>query len=539
MTQLRAPEISKRLFMPLACRLMCCLIGLFGCAGLAAESRPNVVVILVDDMGWADLGCYGSEIPTPNIDALAANGLRFTQFYNTGRCCPSRASLLTGLYSHQAGVGNMTQDYGEASPGYRGRLNTSCVTIAEVLRSAGYFTAMSGKWHVGQEHGVKPSNRGFDRSFNSIAGGFYFSGDPKAKLFLNGERIANDDQRLPRDWYLTDLWTRMGLQFIEEGVAAKKPFFLYLAYNAPHFPLQAPAEEIARFRGMYKKGWDAVSAQRHARQIELGLIERSWKKARRTDDIAEWDSLSNEARDRLDHIMAVYAATVSHMDKAIGDVVKTLKEKGQFDNTLIFFMSDNGGTSEGGVNGKNTGDPSTFKSDWFAGESWAWVQNTPFRRYKRYNHEGGIATPLVAHWPAGIVATNEVRSQPSHLIDIMATVVDVTGAAYPTTFNEKSILPMEGKSLRPVFSNKPLERDALYWEHEGNAAVRAGDWKLVRLGNEGKWELYDLKADRTEQNNLAAQMPEKVAELQSKWRAWAERCHVIDKPSGKKKKSKD
>ncbi|MHB8903253.1 MAG: sulfatase-like hydrolase/transferase, partial [Thermoguttaceae bacterium] len=217
-----------------------------------AASRPNIVVILVDDMGFSDLGCYGSEIPTPNLDGLAAGGVRFTQFYNTARCCPSRASLLTGLYPHQAGVGHMTDDKGVA--GYRGRLNDSCVTIAEVLRPAGYFTAFSGKWHVGQNLGVTPWERGFDRSLNAPAGGFYFPGSPRATLFLDGEAIANDDPRLPKDWYSTDLWTELGVKFIDDALAAKKPFYLHLCYNAPHFPLQAPAEEIAAFRGNYRAG---------------------------------------------------------------------------------------------------------------------------------------------------------------------------------------------------------------------------------------------------------------------------------------------
>ncbi len=266
-------------------------------------AKPNIIVILVDDMGFSDIGCYGSEIPTPNLDALAANGLRFTQFYNTGRCCPTRAALLTGLYSHQAGIGHMTTDDGV--PGYRGRLNDSCVTFAEVLKPAGYFTVMVGKWHVGQNHGVTPWGRGFERSLNAAAGGFYFPGSEKAQLFLNGESIENDDPRLPKDWYSTDLWTTAGLKFIDEAVAAKQPFFLYLAHNAPHFPLQAPAEDIARFRGQYKAGWSTISEQRLKRQIEMGLIDKSWVKAPRPEKVQEWASLPADEQDRFDHLMAV------------------------------------------------------------------------------------------------------------------------------------------------------------------------------------------------------------------------------------------
>ena len=295
-------------------------------AAVDARPRPNIIVILVDDMGFSDLGCFGSEIPTPNLDKLAGDGLRFTQFYNTGRCCPTRASLLTGLYSHQAGVGHMVEDRGQ--PGYRGRLNNSCVTLAEVLGPAGYFTAMSGKWHVGFEAGVTPVSRGFDRSLCAPAGGFYQPESPRAKLYLNGQLIANDDPRLPRNWYSTDLWTDYGIKFIDEAREAKKPFLLYLAYNAPHFPLQAPAEDIARFRGKYKIGWDAIRAGRYAREKEMGLIDPAWALSPRPQTVRAWDALDSSERDRFDHIMSVYAACVYHIDLAVGRLVAALKERG-------------------------------------------------------------------------------------------------------------------------------------------------------------------------------------------------------------------
>ncbi|TDU80934.1 arylsulfatase [Prosthecobacter fusiformis] len=501
----------------------------------AAPQQPNIVVILVDDMGFSDLGCYGSEIPTPNLDALGAGGVKFTQFYNTGRCCPTRASLLTGLYPHQAGVGHMTEDKGV--PGYQGRLNDSCVTIAEVLKPAGYFTAMSGKWHVGQNLGVTPWGRGFDRSLNAAAGGFYFPESPKAKLFLNGEEIANEDARLPKNWYSTDLWTTFGLKFIDEALAEKKPFYLHLCHNAPHFPLQVPAEEIAKFRGRYKTGWGAVRDARYARQQKMGLIDQNWPKAPRPKEVQPWVNVSAEEKDRFDHLMATYAATVHRMDKAVGDLVSGLKDRGVFENTLILFMSDNGGNAEAGPMGKTDGDPSTAGSSWFCGMSWAFAENTPFRLFKHYNHEGGIATPLIAHWPQGITAKGEWRTQPGHLVDIMATCVEVGQASYPAAFKGKPVTPMEGKSLIPAFANHPIERSALYWEHEGNAAVRVGDLKLVRQGRESAWELYDLKTDRTEQQNLAAAQPEKVAELAANWDAWAVRAEVKPYPAreGKKK----
>lgn len=521
--------------------LLALLLSHLALSSFAAD-KPNIVVILVDDMGFADLGCYGSEIPTPNLDALAANGLRFTQFYNTGRCCPTRASLLTGLYPHQAGVGHMTDDKGV--PGYAGRLNDRCVTIAEVLKPAGYFTAMSGKWHVGQNYGVTPWGRGFDRSLNAAAGGFYYPESNKAKLFLNGEEIANNDPRLPQGWYSTDLWTTFGLKFIDEAITAKKPFYLHLCHNAPHFPLQAPAEEIEKFRGKYKLGWGATRDRRYAKMIELGIIDPKWAKSPRPPAVQPWADVPQEEKDRFDHLMAVYAAVVHRMDKAIGDLVNGLKQRGVLDNTLILFMSDNGGNAESGPKGRTIGDPTKGGSDWFCGESWAFAENTPFRLFKHYNHEGGISTPLIAHWPQGITAKNELRQQPGHLIDIMATCVDVSGASYPTVFNDKPVLPMEGCSLVPAFKNEPIAREALFWEHEGNAAIRVGDMKLVRQGRAGTWELYDLKTDRTELHNLAADQPDKAKALADQWEARATRTHVKPYPGnydlngGGKKKGK-
>jgi len=500
--------------------------------------KPNIIVILVDDMGYSDIGCYGGEIPTPNLDSLAKDGLRFTQFYNTARCCPSRASILTGLYSHQAGIGDMTVDQGV--PGYIGRLNTSCVTMAQVLHGAGYFTAMTGKWHVGMEPLCTPSARGFDRSLNAAAGGFYYSQDPKARLFLNGEPLAEGDARVSKDWYSTDLWTEQGIKFIDEAVTDKKPFFLYLAYNAPHFPLQAPQEDVAKFRhGIYMKGWDKLREARYERQKAMGLIDATWKLSPRPSEVSAWDTLSPDMQDRFDQIMSIYAACVWHMDKEVGVLVSALKQRGVFDNTLILFLSDNGGNWESGPEGRLIGDKSSRlggpNSRVYCGMSWATLENTPFRLYKHWVHEGGIASPLIAHWPAGIPAKNELRSEPSHIVDIMATVADVGGASYPKELNGQAILPLEGRSLKPVFANQPMTPRTIFWEHEGNAAVREGDWKLVRKEAVGKWELYDLKMDRTELHNLAVARPEKVRELLEKWEAWAKRTNVLPKPGGQRR----
>ncbi len=528
-------SLLPRLFLSFLSVASCFLVA------AAETAKPNIVVILVDDMGYSDIGPYGSEIPTPHLDALAKNGLRFSQFYNIGRCCPTRASLLTGLYPHQAGVGHMTEDKG--IPGYSGRIHPHTPTLPEALRPAGYFTAMAGKWHVGQNHGVTPWTRGFDRSLNPPAGGFYFPKGAEGKLFLNGKPISPTDPRLPRDWYSTDLWTTFGLTFIDEALAAKKPFFLYLAHNAPHFPLQAPADEIAKFRGKYKAGWDKLRQERHARQVASGLIDPSWKLAPRPDTIAAWDSLSAKEQDRFDHLMAVYAATVSRMDKAIGDLVSGLKARGQLENTLILFMSDNGGNAESGPNGRSNGDPTQSDSSWFCGESWAYLQNTPFRYFKHYNHEGGIATPLIAHWPAGLASTGQTTHQPAHLIDVMATCLEISGTTFPDTFNGQKTTPPEGIRLTPVFAGKPLARSTpIYFEHEGHHALRDGPWKLVSKGDfKAPWELYDMTADRTETNNLAAQHPERANQLAAAWIIWAKRTHVLplpDEDSGKKPRKK-
>ena len=490
--------------------------------------RPNVVVIMVDDMGFSDIGCYGSEIPTPNLDKLAAGGLRFTQFYNAGRCCPTRASLLTGLYAHQAGVGGMEDDFHLS--GYTGRLNDHCVTLGEVMRSAGYFTSMIGKWNVGQEYGVAPWTRGFDASFNAPSGGFYYPQDAKAQLWWNGRRLDVNGPELPRNWYTTDLYTDYGIKFIDQATAAKKPFFLYLAYNAPHFPIEAPLDEIARFRGKYKVGWDKLREQRQAKEIKEGVVDARWPLSPRPPAVRAWDALKPERQDHFDQIMSIYAAAVAHMDTGVGRLMDALRQRGLTDDTLVLFLSDNGGNAESGPAGRLEGDPPGGpRSTVFEGASWATLSNTPFRRYKHFNHEGGIATPLIVSWPDRI-RTPGLRKEPGHIIDLMTTCVDVAGATYPKQFNGQPITPMEGRSLVPAFDDQPIQRDALYWEHEGNAAIRAGDLKLVRAGATGPWELYDLAADRTELHDLSHERPDVARDLQAKWTAWANRAHVLPAP---------
>jgi len=521
------------------------LLSLFFLAANSAPAaeRPNIIIILVDDMGFSDLGCYGSEIPTPHIDALAAGGVRFTRFYNAGRCCPTRAALLTGLYPHQAGVGHMTADNG--TPGYRGYLNDSCVTIAEVLRPAGYFTATTGKWHVGHGDDARlPLQRGFDRFYGvPEGGGFYFEAKAGRSVLLGNEIVMSANEPAPEGWYSTDAWTDYGLRFIDEAREAKKPFFLYLAHNAPHFPLQALPEDIAKFRGRYQAGWDAIREQRHTRQKELGIVSADGVLSPRDATIETWETLDEARRDEFDLRMAIYAAVMHRLDLAIGNLVAGLKERGVLDDTLIFFLSDNGSSDEGGLYGKNgAGVPGSTESDVFLGRAWANAGDTPFRLYKKNSHEGGIATPLIAHWPGGISARGELRHDPGHIIDLMATCVDLAGATYPASSNDKLITPMEGVSLKPLLTSAAsvpaatIPERALFWEHEGHAAILVGDTKLVRQGRKGPWELYNLKADRTELHDLAASQTERVRELAAQWEAWATRCHVVPLlPEGKGK----
>ena len=503
--------------------------------------RPNVVVILVDDVGFSDVGCYGSEIPTPHIDALAAGGLRFSSFSNTARCSTTRAALLTGLYPHQAGMGHLDGIRRPHSQGTHGRLHDRCVTLAEVLGAAGYHTSIVGKWHLGQQHGTPPWDRGFRRTATTQFGELAFPTEqspPATKVvYLDGRAVPADSPEVGvGEWYGTEMFTDWALKFVDDSLGQKMPFFLYVAHGAAHFPLKAPADVIARHRGRYRAGWDRLREERHRRQIELGLVDPIWPLAPRPADVPAWDSLSDADRDRFDSIMAVYAAMIECIDTSVGRLVAGLRDRGVLDDTLILFLSDNGGNAESGPAGRTVGDPTKPDSSWFCGESWAWLQNTPLRRFKHYAHEGGIATPLIAHWPRGIAARGARRRQPGHVIDILPTCLEVAGAAMPATREGVAVQPLEGRSLVPAFHAEPGADRRLFWEHEGNAAVSDGDTKLVRLGRDGPWELYDLVADRTESHDLAAAQPEKVRELTAAWEQWAERVHAVPMPDRRKTK---
>ncbi len=496
-------------------------LSLLSAAGPQADARkPNIVILMADDMGFSDLGCYGGEIATPNLDRLAAGGLRFTQFYNTARCCPTRASLLTGLYPHQAGVGHMVASRG--TPAYQGFLNDRCVTIAEALRPAGYRTMMVGKWHVGEEKPHWPCDRGFDRYFGLISGGSnYFFLEKGRKMALDHEPWTPAGP----DFYMTDAFTDHALGFVDEAAKIGKPWFLYTAFTSPHWPLHARPGDIAKYRGKYLKGWDALRAERHKRQIETGIVDAKWPLTPRDGAAPAWEEVKNQ--DERDLRMAVYAAQIDRMDWNIGRLLERIKALGAEENTLVLMLADNGGCAEEihrGTPGAAIGTKESFES---YGLPWANASNTPFRLYKHWVHEGGISSPLIASWPAVIRKGGGLTNEPGHLIDLMATCLDVAGAEYPKTHGGKEITPLEGRSLAPVFRTGRREgHSEIYWEHEGNRAVRQGRMKLVAR-HKGPWELYDLEADRTEMSNLAEKQPEKARELAALWDRWAAKVGVV------------
>ena len=514
-------------------------------------NKPNIVLILNDDMGYSDIGCYGGEVETPNLDRLAAGGIRFSQFYNTARCSPSRASLLTGLHPHQTGIGVLTYNMGPE--GYAGNLNHRCITIAEALKASGYRSYLSGKWHVAgnltQPTDSWPLQRGFDEFYGTIigAGSFY---DPNT--LTRGNTNIEHEARAPGFFY-TDAISDNAVEFIRrhQREHAGKPFFEYVAYTAPHWPLHAHDEDIAKYRGRFDKGWDALRQERLDRLVAAGILDKAWPLSDRDPAQPPWTQAQH--KDWLLRCMEVYAAQIDRMDQGIGRIVRALEESGQMDDTLIIFLSDNGACAEDIPEGltvdelvnqlmiakeyTRAGEPvhfgnnpslmpgpeNTYQS---YGTAWANLSNSPFRLYKHWIHEGGISTPLIFHWPAGAGHRNVVRHTPGYLPDIMATILDVSGTDYPNSWQGHPIEPLEGHSLLPAFSNELASRPPMFWEHEGNAAVRIGKWKLVRR-YPGPWELYDMEQDRTELHDVAGVHPQRVADMAAQYDAWAQRCGVI------------
>lgn len=502
------------------------------------DSRPNIIIIMADDMGYSDIGCFGSEIPTPNIDALAQDGLRYTQFYNTGRSCPSRASLLTGLYAQQAGIGRMSEDPGsqpdknpKTPPAYQGYLNDRCVTIAEVLKSAGYDTYMTGKWHVGM-HGEEkwPLQRGFDRFYGILAGACNYL-QPKGGRGLTLDNTRLDPPAQP--YYTTDAFTDYALDFISNR-EKDRPFFLYLAFNAPHWPLQAKQEDIDKFLHKYDGGWQQIRQARLKKQKELGIVPQDCGTAEW--ESRTWDQLTDEEKANSSLRMSVYAAQVHCLDRNVGRVIDYLEKSGQRENTLVIFLSDNGGCAEPySETGFGTTDEINDLDSWVHpsyGLPWAQVSNTPFRKYKVRAYEGGISTPLILSWPAKTDKyEGQLRTMTGHIIDLMATCVDVSGAVYPEKSADGSeIHPLEGRSLVPTIKDAGAEiHDCIYGEHFENKFIRRGNWKAVCDEKGKKWELYDISADRTESHDLSAEHPEILEDLTARWQKWADTHDVYPK----------
>ena len=513
-----------------------------------ASPRPNIILIMADDLGFSDIGRYGGEVATPNLDALAAKGVSFTQFYNAARCCPTRAALLTGLYPHQAGIGDMVDDYAAgqraalASAAYSDHLSPQTPTIAEVLKPAGYRTFMTGKWHLGFRPGEWPVARGFDRSFAVISGAMNYFGYGAQHTAAQGQRghqpMALDAAEFtpPQEgFFATDAFTDHAIQFMAEPREPATPFFLYLAYNAPHWPLQARPETIANYRGKYKAaGWDKVRAERYARLEKLGVVARPWPLAPRPGNLPAWESLSPEKQDTWDHWMAVYAAQIEEMDSAIGRLLAAVEKSGQADNTVVMFFSDNGGAAERPVKsmeGAQFGSRDSYEGYAIDG---AHVSSAPFRKTKKFTHEGGISSPLIVSWPAGIPAAQRGTwaTAPAHVIDLMPTCLELAGGQLASSWHDAPPMALPGVSLMPALAGRGIERtEPLFWEHEGHRALREGDWKLV-ASNGQAWELYDLAADRTEMKDLAKDKPEVVTRLTAAYAAWAAKVGVLpwDRP---------
>ncbi|MDR1809308.1 MAG: sulfatase-like hydrolase/transferase [Prevotella sp.] len=487
----------------------------------AQAEKPNIIIIMADDMGYSDIGCYGGEIHTPSIDSLAAHGLRYTNFYNGARSCPTRAALISGLYAHKAGMGWMAAAY-EGEGGYQGDLSKNALTIAEYLKSGGYNTYMSGKWHLSNhqknDQSIRdswPYQRGFEHFFGIIGGAAsYFT----PNVFSNNKRY-----KAPANFYLTDAISDTAVAYINTH-NQNKPFFMYVAYTAPHWPLHARAADIAKYAGQYSIGWDQLRQNRLQKQKNIGLIDDRYVLTPRDASVNAWANESQ--KNNFAKRMEIYAAQIDVMDEGIGRIVQALKDKGIMDNTLIFFLSDNGACAEqisSGESTQPTGEDNTYES---YRRAWANASNTPYREYKHFAHEGGIKTPMIVHWPNGVSCpTGGYEHTNAHLIDIYKTIADITQIPYPATYNGNTIIPLQGSSFLPNFSGTPVQREPIFWEHEGNIAVRMGDWKLVTkpTGSNlpGTLELYNLANDPTELHDLAASNSAKKQELWDDWFDWA------------------
>lgn len=553
--QLLAGRLDRRQFIRIATQLGASAALATTMAGYAAPARrPNIILILADDMGFSDLGVMGSEIRTPHIDGMARDGMLLSSMYNAARCCPTRAALLTGLYPHKAGIGHMGADLG--TPAYQGYLRKDAATIAELLRPAGYRTLMAGKWHIGGDlyettitdvahwpigspKHPSPRQRGFDRFYGIMDG---------VTSYFSPWCIVEDDQCVevpPTGFYFTDAITDKAIGMMEESVRDQKPFFLYLAHAAPHWPLQAPQSDIARYDGVYTKGWDATRTARHEEMLSRGVLRHPWAISPRDQGAPPWGDV--KFADWQASRMEVYAAQIDRMDQQIGRVLAALKRLGQYEDTMILFFSDNGGCAEfmredgwaqyypnvtndgkkvrlGNIPNLRPGSEQTFMSYELP---WANVSNTPFRMFKHWVHEGGISTPLICQWPARF-AKRGVEHAACHVVDILPTILEAAGASYPSELDGHALQSRDGESLMPLLEGRPWTRQQpINWEHEGNAAARVGHFKLVRKFNE-PWELYDMDVDRTELHDLAGKNKPLLEALVKEYQGWADSVGVID-----------
>lgn len=502
-------------------------IALILCATLssAQQKKPNIIFVLVDDMGYSDLGCYGGEIKTPNIDRLADQGIKMRNFYNNARCCPTRASVLSGRYPHAVGIGHMVSlPTDSITPGsYQGYLDRNTPTVAEELKKAGYNTYMTGKWHVGERKQDWPVNRGFDRYYGLISGASSFWEITPQEKFKRIFALDKKEVELPaKGFYATDTYTDSAIAFLNAHHTKNKqnPFFLYLAYTAPHYPLHAYEEDIVKYEKIYEKGWDEIRKQRYEKLKRLGYADSRYYLTPKLAELESWEQ--QEPAEKAEYIrkMSVHAAMLDRLDQNIGKLIQYLKQQGQWENTLLVFLSDNGASAET-VNTKKLHDPATKigeKGSYASiGVNWANTSNTPFKLYKHNIHEGGIATPMIIHWPAGIKPKQGYASGVGHVIDLMPTALEVAGISTPN---------LDGKSLSWLWNGSKEPARSIYWEHENNLSLRKGKWKLVKENTEADWSLYDMDKDPTEMNDLSKANPELMKSLIQEYKVWSEKVGV-------------
>ncbi|WP_335967238.1 arylsulfatase [Galbibacter sp. PAP.153] len=507
-----------------------------GTAAVHDTEKPNIVLILTDDLGYSDIGAYGSQVQTPNLNALASSGVSFREFYNVGICAPTRASLLSGQYQHDAGVGFFSVNLG--IPAYQGYLNTESLTIAEVLNQNGYRTYLSGKWHLGNEHDQLPNQRGFDAFFGFPGGASsYFSQKPftgePLELYHNNTPFQVKDST----FYLTDAITTEAIKMVS-NTNRQEPFFLYLAFNAPHWPLQAPPADIEKYKGKFDKGWDQIRKERRKRLIEKGLVSSSEPISERPSTIPAWDELSGDEQKHWAKYMEVHAAMIDRVDQNIGRLIARLKENGQFENTVFFFLSDNGAAGEdvnrsfGNIRPTDKkGEVGTVDSYRSITHRWAYAANTPFTYWKTFPYEGGISSPFIASFPKRF-KENTIVTGRGHLIDIFPTILELSNISYPDSYKGNEVLPLAGNSLLPQLTGvSDVKNDTLFFEWSGNKAIRANEWKLLTLAGDKKWKLFNMEKDREETSDVSNLHPELVQKLNDRYKAWASSHHVVDTDS--------